>query len=322
MQTLCRVQFGSHLYGTATPASDTDFKSVYIPSANEILMQRAVGTLQRNTKKNQNEKNSADDVDDEYISILKFTQMLKVGDMIASELLFVPEDQLIICHPFWKEIISNRHRLVSRDASGFVGYCRKQANKYGIKGSRVAAVRKIYDLLITLDPKAKMGVYGQTFDAFVENDEFINIIPIEQPSGLNLHHLEVCNRKIPYTVPVGEGFKIIEKLMNEYGSRALAAEKNEGVDWKSLGHAIRVSRQTIELLLTGGIKFPRADAENLKAIRRAEFTYNEVAGELDDNLLLIEKLQETSPLPESVDEDLLRQIVMDAHLNEIREWYK
>lgn len=36
MTTIVRVKFGSHLYGTNTPTSDLDFKSVHIPPARDI----------------------------------------------------------------------------------------------------------------------------------------------------------------------------------------------------------------------------------------------------------------------------------------------
>jgi predicted nucleotidyltransferase len=33
MKTVVRMRFGSHLYGTSTPESDLDFKSVFLPDA-------------------------------------------------------------------------------------------------------------------------------------------------------------------------------------------------------------------------------------------------------------------------------------------------
>ena len=38
--TLVRMQFGSHVYGTNTPASDLDFKAVHLPPARDILLPR------------------------------------------------------------------------------------------------------------------------------------------------------------------------------------------------------------------------------------------------------------------------------------------
>lgn len=51
-----RVEFGSHLYGTNTPASDHDYKSVFIPSAEDILLQRVKGSLGHKVKRNEGEK--------------------------------------------------------------------------------------------------------------------------------------------------------------------------------------------------------------------------------------------------------------------------
>ena len=42
---LMKVKFGSHLYGTSTPSWDIDFKSVFVPPAREILLQRVRDTI-------------------------------------------------------------------------------------------------------------------------------------------------------------------------------------------------------------------------------------------------------------------------------------
>ena len=41
MRRIVELRAGSHLYGTATAASDTDLKAVYLPAARDILLQRA-----------------------------------------------------------------------------------------------------------------------------------------------------------------------------------------------------------------------------------------------------------------------------------------
>jgi hypothetical protein len=37
LNNIVRIRFGSHLYGTATPASDEDWKSVHVPDARSIM---------------------------------------------------------------------------------------------------------------------------------------------------------------------------------------------------------------------------------------------------------------------------------------------
>ncbi len=45
MDLIVEMRFGSHLYGTATPQSDLDFKAVYLPAARDILLQRVHDTV-------------------------------------------------------------------------------------------------------------------------------------------------------------------------------------------------------------------------------------------------------------------------------------
>jgi predicted nucleotidyltransferase len=38
MKILCKLKYGSHLYGCNTPTSDIDFKGIYLPSLNDYLL--------------------------------------------------------------------------------------------------------------------------------------------------------------------------------------------------------------------------------------------------------------------------------------------
>ncbi len=57
MRNIVTIKFGSHLYGTTTPASDLDFKSVYVPSARDILLQKVKGSINKSRQKAEKEKN-------------------------------------------------------------------------------------------------------------------------------------------------------------------------------------------------------------------------------------------------------------------------
>lgn len=320
MTILMRTQFGSHLYGTSTPESDTDYKSVIIPSADEILLQKAVGVRTNNTKTNQNEKNSAEDIDDEMFTIHQFCKMLRAGDMIATELLFVPKEKLIEYHFLWDIILDNKQKLISREVRGFLGYCRKQAAKYGIKGSRVAAMRAAVDFFSKTSPKDRVGDYNQNISGLCElNKDNMEIKEIPQANGTTLKHLVVCNRMIPFTIRCEDAYDIVKRIFDEYGSRSLMAETNQGVDWKAVAHAIRVSQQTIELLETGHITFPRHNPEYLISVKRGEFEYKVIANQLEYNLDYIEQIASKSQLAETVDENFLENIERSFHLYSIRK---
>lgn len=68
--------------------------------------------------------------------------------------------------------------------------------------------------------------------------------------------LEVCNRKVQEHATLKEAHAMFKRIFDEYGQRALLAEKNEGVDWKAMMHATRVCHEAKELLLDHRITYP------------------------------------------------------------------
>ena len=79
---------------------------------------------------------------------------------------------------------------------------------------------------------------------------------------------EVCGKKCMLTASIKHAREVIQNLLEGYGQRARAAERNEGVDWKALSHAVRVAHEAIELFDTGRITFPRPEAPHLLAIKQ------------------------------------------------------
>lgn len=141
MTSIVRMQLGSHVYGTNVPTSDLDFKAVHLPDARDILLQRVRPTISVSTKADRTRKNTADDTDFESFALQKYMVLLLEGQTVALTMLFTPDRWLLETTPLWDEIRANRHLWLHGGVSAFAGYCRQQANKYGIKGSRVAASR-------------------------------------------------------------------------------------------------------------------------------------------------------------------------------------
>src|SRR5690348_1604714 len=143
MDLIVEMRFGSHLYGTETAKSDLDLKSVYLPDADDILLQRVKPAVTKQRSKAHGEKNAPGDIDRESYSLQRYLELLADGQTVALDMLFAPDSAMTMPpKPLWREIQAQSGRLVSRRASAFVRYCRQQANKYGIKGSRPATARK------------------------------------------------------------------------------------------------------------------------------------------------------------------------------------
>lgn len=318
---IVEIKFGSHLYGTSTPASDLDYKAVFIPSPNDILLQRIKPTITNSRPKQQFEKNVAGEVDIESFALHRYLSLLAEGQTVALDMLFAPiwamEQEPA---PIWQTIVRNRHRLLSRRAASFIGYCRTQANKYGIKGSRVHAVRNIVewfdDAIATHGHLKRLEVAAETLPSFIAERqlEHTSIISIPHPSRPDpIPHLECCNRKAPFFTSLKDTRAIFARLLDEYGARALMAERNEGVDWKALSHAVRVGSEALELLATGWITFPLPNAAHVLAIKKGELPYAAVAAEIEELLERVEAAQSMSSLPDAPDHDYIDQLVVAAY---------
>lgn len=62
------MKHGSHLYGTNTEKSDTDYKGIFLPSIEDYLLQKVQKTITQNTGDGKS-KNSNTDIDDQLFSL-------------------------------------------------------------------------------------------------------------------------------------------------------------------------------------------------------------------------------------------------------------
>lgn len=319
MELIVQIKFGSHLYGTNTPTSDTDYKSVYIPEAREILLQRVVGSLEIGKKfKSEGERNLATDVDNECYSLQRYLSLLADGQTVAIDMLFAPKP--ILSSPLWEEIQANSDRLLTKKSAAFVGYCRTQANKYGIKGSRVASARAALERFEKL--QAEHGTTAKVGDFFPPEDEVFDehsrTTRKETVSGRIERYFECCNRMVGFSNNVKEAAAIFRRIHENYGSRARLAETNEGVDWKALSHAVRVGREALELLQTHRITFPLPDAARILEIKQAKLPYNEVAQEIEELLEAVESASVQSTLRDLPDYEFIDGLVACEYARKIK----
>jgi hypothetical protein len=304
MKTLAKITFGSHLYGTNTPESDFDFKFVHVPDARDILLGCARESIKlAGRDKQPGEKTKAGETEIESYSLQKFFDMVIIGDMIALDMLFAPTNMLVETSYPWMELVANRSRFLTRNVTKSVAYCKRQAKVYGIKGTRVAAIRAVKDRLQQIVANGRGATKLYRFGINLDQLSEIEHVSVHRPLETNVvdHYLMVCDKKFPLTCTVEYVHDLVSKMMAQYGTRALDAEQNKGIDWKALSHAVRVGMQTIELLETKNIVFPSLNADYLKAIKAGELPYTEVEEKIEKLLVYINDAAKTSWLPDEPD---------------------
>jgi predicted nucleotidyltransferase len=328
LNTVLLLKFGSYVYGTNLPTSDLDIKGIYLPNAQDILLQRVSATLNFSTKRDPSQRNTSEDIDTEIFSLQQYLHLLLEGQTVALDILFTPKEfYLNQPHPVWQVIQDNKSRFIHAGVTAFAGYCRQQAAKYGIKGSRLAALRETLELLSSLDSSTRLKDHEDLLLKFVENSktrskthdrELIQLVQtFEKNRQIHETHLQVCNRKVPLHATVKYAKQVLQKIFDQYGLRARLAEKNEGVDWKALMHAVRVLKQANELLETGQITFPRPERDLLLQIRQGSLSYAAVANLIEDGLIELEESSKKSPLPREPDRAYADNLVAETYRNQV-----
>lgn len=319
MRKLVEITFGSTLYGTSTPTSDTDIKAVHIPNVNEILLGKSAKVISENTKSSESkEKNTSEDTDYESFALHHYFKLLLEGQPMAIEMLDAPDEFILYKDPFWDEIKSHREKFISKKSEAYLGYCRQQASKYGIKGSRVAAVRTLLEWL--KEQEKTYTIQAKLLELPWSNvplAEFIELVQIPLANGQLIWHISCCGRKVPFGTKLKEAISVYQKLFDEYGKRALQAENNEGVDWKALSHAVRGGRQAISVLNGEKLIFPIPYAQELLDIKLGKVDYK-IVGEMIENLLdEVQYAADNSLLPEQPDVNFANQLLIDIYRKEV-----
>lgn len=322
MNKILEIKFGSHLYGTSTPESDLDLKGIYVPTAKEIVLGTYAETISTQRPKKAGERNTKDDIDIEMFSLDRYLDLLCDGQTVALDMLFAPPETYTYLDPVlaevWNEIQANKHAFLSSNVNAFVGYARQQAAKYGIKGTRMDALKNTLELLETLPPHDKLIdhqlalvdlVERSTNLVSLEKAPLVEIIHIRGPNGRVEPHLHVAGRKIPFHGLVKYAKEVYGKIYKGYGERAVKAQLMGGKDYKALSHAVRVNSEALELLGTGHITFPRPDADLLLKIKKVEMPYEEVSEIIEIGLAKLVEAQETSVLRKEPNREYAQNII-------------
>jgi predicted nucleotidyltransferase len=303
------TEFGSHLYGTHSDASDRDYKGIYLPSQASVILGTAQHSIVSSTG-TKDARNGNEDVDFSMFSLQHFLRKLTSGEINATDILF---------SMFSKSAIHTDHKLnllikqqykqfLSKNTKAYTGYCMGQASRYGIKGSR-------YGDLATTDK------FLEKFNTSKRLDQpiawFINDIPklkyVQVVEKDSLRYISILGKLHQSTVPLYELQQRIKKELEAYGNRSKAS--TEGVDWKALSHAYRACMQVLELIGTGFIRFPLTYAEPIKEIK-----YNKTKEALPVILEAISTCLETieidiqkSDLPDEPNKDYADDVILDFY---------
>lgn len=311
-----RCVYGSQLFGTATPESDEDFRSVVLPTRDEVLLGRAKDIVQTESRER---ANVAGDVDRTALSAQAFLDLLRRSEVTAIETLFATP---LFRAPEWDVIWGQRDALVSANVNRFVGFSKSQVMRYGGRGRDVAAAQAVLEVLdgvrgtravIANDPEVM-----DALDALTATHQSLTITA--DPAHPTVPMLVLNGRSAQLTQNAGDVRAIFQKYIDRAGSRSLeAAKRADKADLKGMYHAVRILYQAEEILLTGGLRFPLACVPVLMEIRRGEHSAEACVEMCDALTERVNAATAVTHLPAQVCPDVIREIVLELHAGVVGE---
>lgn len=282
MKELFTCQYGSHLYGTNTPTSDVDNKVVYLPTLDDMLLGKKQEIFKVRVDAGgcpvpDHAQMPDGGVETEYIPFQRFCRDFLNGQTYALEVAFamVAKEQ----HPTWLDDLVLQ--FLTCNVSSMVGFAMKQTFDYVHRGVRL---QKAKALLVIVDQLLDQGAAGMLkrftgdkparLDTVVMGQKLLHVVAgggraelgVTVNNGKEMETIKLNGREYLETTTLLDFHRTLVKLVDSYGHRSVAAGQQE-VDRKSLMHAVRVYEQSLELLLTGKIGFPRHNADELLLIK-------------------------------------------------------
>lgn len=322
MKVIFKTLFGSHLYGTDTPNSDKDYKAIFIESLDNIILSKDKHTYQETTKEGDSfgVRNTKDDEECEYIELRRFLKDAMAGQTYALDMLFSPIALWENFSSFWMEIVDNKEKLLSKKLEPYIGYCRQQAGKYGLKGSRLAELLRVINHLKQFNEKDLLGDCIQNF----AESEFVSIyeMVVEKPhqeKPMKQTYMDILGKKFSLNTAVHKVLFSLEKMNAVYGDRAKLAMENKGVDFKAVSHAFRCCYQLKELTQTGRIEFPLKQAVELRDIKLGKIPYLELGDKLYELMEEVKKDIEKSILPDEPDKKFWEEFILKTYKKQCKD---
>lgn len=303
MNIVCEMVFGSHLYALNTENSDKDYKGIILPSKKQLLLGKTSFHVDESTNKNSS-KNSKDDIDKTYYSLQYFVNLACCGDTIPMDMLHGANDKVIIKSDIWKFLVDNRSKFYTKNMKAYIGYVRKQAAKYGAKGSRLAEIERVLNIAKCASNEYTVG------DLDVAESDVVKWMDYK-----GNHYLEVCGSKYQDNLKISFLKRDLQNHFDKYGERTKLAKQNEGVDWKAVSHALRAGFQARDIFTKGYFEYPLTETAILMDVKQGKIDFNIVEPLLSSLVEEVTELANKSTYPETVDRTFWDNFIIESHMS-------
>jgi hypothetical protein len=317
---------GSKAYGLDVPGSDTDIKGVFLLPKEHFYGLNYIPQVS-------DERN-----DTVYYELGRFIELLQKNNPNILELLATPADKVLICHPIMKAIKTEMF-LSKRCKDTFAGYAFTQIKKARGLNKKivnpVARERKtVLDFCYILFQQGAVHLskWLEKQGASQSDCGLVNIANVKDVYGLywqsgNPYAYKGVIKKATASsvalssIPKGEtpaaylyfnqdGYASYCKEYREYWNWVDKRNENryennlehgKNYDAKNMMHTFRLLDMAEEILRTGKVEVLRPNRDELLAVRRGQWNYEELLVQANEKMQAVERAYQQSQLPERPD---------------------
>lgn len=308
------VQYGSRLYGTSTPESDTDLKAIFLPNIDDVLLGKRMSSTKARFDADgvkitdDTQSMSAGGVETEFIPFQTFVRDFVQGQTYAVECAFAileqgPSSPSINGQREYELVFEMVQKFKNSQVYSMVSFAQKQTFDYVRRGERLNHLEAVESALM----EAMMHFFGDPvmprLDTWLGSSQILDVVArdaglktdVSVNNNKSQRTLELNGRSYLESTRLDHILEQVRKQIRKYGDRSAQAAEVD-VDYKSLSHAVRVYQQSIELLDNGGITFPRPNAAELLTIKQGRANLEEVKAKLEELDAEVLKKQASSTL--------------------------
>ena len=272
---------GSHFFDLNGPNSDKDYKGIYLPIDGK---ENRRGEVEYKTNPVKNSKNSAEDVDINFFSLKKFLTLLGTGDFNMVEMLYAPENKILVRSEIYDELRSIRESILVNDVSSFLGFVKKEYKRYGCDKNHLGIQVNFIDFLKKYPKNKTLADYWEDVKEFAKKDDSFVKITRTPNVHKDLDAIVVAKRMFHSTVKFEYIIEALEYNITRYGARRKTqAEAGAHLEWKGLYHALRLIYEADEIFKEGKLVLPYSE-EKKKLLRSVK------EGTLEDEDWLFEEI--------------------------------
>lgn len=311
--------YGSRLYGTADENSDHDYKAVYLPAIDNMLLgKRLVSSKARFDERgrkigDEQAPMPADGLEIEYIPFQTFVRDFVRGQTYAVEMahaIVIAGPAAPTAHDRWEHslVVEMVREFSNSNLYSMIGFAQKQTFDYVHRAERLNNLQAVYEVvsrIFQLEPSLRLDEYlnGELVLDIISRDTKLETSTSVVNGNRTLRTLELNGRSYLETTSVSHLVSQLEKAIDKYGHRVVNASTEE-IDWKSLSHAVRVYWQVLDICETRTLKFPfhEAAATYLLEVKRGRVPFETLQKLLIDLDVKVKAALETTSLQPLTDE--------------------